>query len=230
MNINVGKILKTATETVKGVVELATSAEVLAGVDTERAVTPASFKAALVSPSMTGSATLNGMTNNTVSLSGIVTTLELEVGDVIRIQYSGYAKLHSVESITNNNLIIVNYEHAGNRGNGSLKLPNTTASVTVTRIAKWFNAPIGLGQAWVSVMSYRAFTTIYINTTGRPIMVNIDTSTSSAVSTGSSDGSITWVTLSTDAAYGVAYIVPSGHLYRQGKASSGTLQSWVEVR
>ena len=44
MDINVGKILKTATETVKGVVELATSAEVLAGVDTERAITPATLK------------------------------------------------------------------------------------------------------------------------------------------------------------------------------------------
>ena len=47
MDINIGKILKTATETVKGVVELATSAEVLAGVDTERAVTPAGLKAGL---------------------------------------------------------------------------------------------------------------------------------------------------------------------------------------
>ena len=46
MDINIGKILKTATETVKGVVELATSAEVLAGVDTERAVTPAGLKVA----------------------------------------------------------------------------------------------------------------------------------------------------------------------------------------
>ncbi len=35
-----------ASETVKGVVELATPAEVLAGTDTERAVTPAGFKAA----------------------------------------------------------------------------------------------------------------------------------------------------------------------------------------
>ena len=46
MDINIGKILQTATETVKGVVELATSAEVLAGVDTERAVTPAGLKEA----------------------------------------------------------------------------------------------------------------------------------------------------------------------------------------
>ena len=55
MEINVGKILKTATETVKGVVELATSAEVLAGVDTERAVTPAGLKAALASSPLASS-------------------------------------------------------------------------------------------------------------------------------------------------------------------------------
>ena len=55
MDINIGKILKTATETVKGVVELATSAEVLAGVDTERAVTPAGLKAALASSTLASS-------------------------------------------------------------------------------------------------------------------------------------------------------------------------------
>jgi hypothetical protein len=161
-----------ATETVKGLVELATSAEVLAGVDNERAVTPAGFKAALVSPSMTGSATLNGTTDNTVQLTDIVTTLGLEVGDVIRIQYTGYNKLHTVESITDNSNIIVNYEHAGNRGNGSLKLPNTTASVTVTRISKWYNAPLGLGQGWVGLIANRAAETTYTNTTGKEIAIS----------------------------------------------------------
>ena len=126
-------------------------------------------------PSMTGSATLNGTTGNTVQLTNIVTTLGLEVGDVIRINYSGYNKLHTVESIANNNLIVVNYEHAGNRGNGGLKLADTTASVTVTRIAKWFNAPIGLGQAWVGVTSNRAVGVNYTNTTVRSIMVSIIT-------------------------------------------------------
>lgn len=107
--------------------------------------------AGYLQPSMTGSATLNGTTDNTVSLTDIVTTLGLEVGDVIRIQYSGYDKLHTVESITNNNLIVVNYEHAGNRGDGSLKLADETATVAITRIAKCYNAPLGLGQAWVGV-------------------------------------------------------------------------------
>lgn len=117
--------------------------------------------AGYLQPSMTGSAALNGTTDNTVQLTNIVTTLGLEAGDVIRIQYSGYDKLHTVESITNNDLIVVNYEHAGNRGDGSLKLADETATVTIKRIAKWYNAPIGLGQAWVNVTSGRAGDTQY---------------------------------------------------------------------
>src|SRR5574344_1563865 len=103
----------------------------------------------LLQPSITGSITLNGTTDNTVVMTDIVTELGLEVGDVIRIDTGAYNKLHTVESITDNSSIIVNYEHAGNRGNGTLKLPDFTGQATVTRVAKWFNAPLGLGQAWV---------------------------------------------------------------------------------
>lgn len=124
--------------------------------------------------SMTGSATLNGTTNNTAQLTDIVTTLGLELGDVIRIQYSGYNKLHTVESITNNNLIVVNYEHAGNRGNGRLKLADTTTNVTVTRVAKWYNAPIGLGQAWI-IMS-RLNSTTYTSPYPRGVLAHLDSS------------------------------------------------------
>lgn len=67
--------------------------------------------------------------------------------------------------------VILNYEHSGVRSNGSLKLPNYTGQATVTQIAKWFNAPIGLGQAWVNVSRSRASGTTYTNTTGKPIKV-----------------------------------------------------------
>ena len=231
MDINVGKILKTATETVKGVVELATSAEVLAGVDTEKAVTPAGFKAALVSPAMTGSATLNGTTNNTVSLSGIVTTLGLEVGDVIRIQYSGYNKLHTVESIIDDNSIIVNFEHAGNRGNGSLRLPDTTASVTITRIAKWFNAPVGLGQAWVNVKAIRAQGTTYTNTTGRTIEVKIIVSDSGSGSWSYAISGL--IIIRGNLASGTneaSFVAPSGATYGAVTLNGNVLTSWMELR
>src|SRR5574344_890416 len=91
-------------------------------------------------PSITGLIKLNGTTDNTVVMTDIVTELGLEVGDVIRINTGSYNKLHTVESITDDNSIIVNYEHAGNRANGSLKLPNFTGQATVTRVAKWFRS------------------------------------------------------------------------------------------
>lgn len=136
----------------------------------QKAVTDA-LNAATDHPTMTGTATLNGSIDNTVELTDIVTTLALEVGDVIRIAYTGYDKLHSVESIADNSNIIVNYEHAGNRGDGSLKLPDTTATATITRIAKWYNAPIGLGQDWVDVTAFRSNDIVVVNSTGRPIQV-----------------------------------------------------------
>ena len=69
-----GSSLPDATETIKGVVELATAAEVTAGTDTVRAVTPAGVKveldkkAALASPTFTGTPkapTAAAATNNT---------------------------------------------------------------------------------------------------------------------------------------------------------------------
>jgi len=219
-----------ATETVKGVVELATPAEVLAGEDAERAVTPAGFKAALVSPAMTGSATLNGTTNNTVQLTGIVTTLALEVGDVIRIQYSGYDKLHTVESITNNDLIIVNYEHAGNRANGSLKLADKTTTVTITRIAKWFNAPIGLGQAWVDVTATRVRSTTYTNDTSRAITVIINSATNRGVQAEVDGFSVyaNYTPDSTPTRGSATFIVPPSSTYLLGLPITGWI--WGELR
>ena len=186
----------------------------------------------VLQPSMAGSATLNGTANNTVQLTGIVTKLGLEVGDVIRIQYSGYDKSHTVESITDDNSIIVNYEHAGNRANGSLKLPNTTASVTITRIAKWYNAPVGLGQAWVSVLNLRSQGTTYTNKTGRMIIATIVSSGGSGVNTYASvDGAYFRNGVSggvSSAQMGVTLVIPNESTYVG--ANLNTLYSWLELR
>lgn len=121
---------------------------------TQRAISEAIAEAAGGMPETDGLATLTS-TNNKIEKPNVVSDLSLEIGDVIQLQYDGYDKLHTVESIINNNEIIVNYEHCGSRGNGSLKLADETATVTIKRIAKWYNAPIGLGQAWVDVRSVR---------------------------------------------------------------------------
>ena len=191
---------------------------------------------ALGQPSMTGSATLNGTTDNTVQLTDIVTTLGLEVGDVIRIQYSGYDKLHTVESITNDGSIIVNYEHAGNRDNGSLKLADQTVTVTITRIAKWYNAPIGLGQEWVDVFASRSVDTTYTNTTGKPIAVSVVGSVSSTrrllLYVDDVEVAKTLETSSNGPENQVFAIVPAGGSYYAswGGVSAGVLVSWAELR
>lgn len=128
----------------------------------------------ILHPSMTGSIALNGTTDNTVVMTDIVTELALEVGDVIRIDAGVYNKLHTVESITDNSSIIVNYEHAGNRGDGSLKLPDFTGQATVTRIAKWFNASAGLGQSWVNLVSSRSVNISYSYIANRAFAVSMN--------------------------------------------------------
>jgi hypothetical protein len=179
----------------------------------------------ILQPSMTGSITLNGTTDNTVDLTNIVTELELEIGDVIRIDTGAYNKLHTVESITDNSSIIVNYEHAGNKGNGSLKLPDFTGQAAVTRIAKWFNAPLGMGQAWVDVTGSRSKNTFTTNTTGRTISVLISGNLNATVLT------IGGGNIPIDDYTGAAsfmFAVPRGADYKLSAWDS--IYAWAELR
>lgn len=128
----------------------------------------------LFNPSLTANATLTGADNKIV-MTGIVTSLGLEVGDVIQftsVANANNQKMRTVESIINNNEIIVNYEHCGNRGNGSLKLSDETlTNATIKRVAKYYNAGLGLGQDWVSVISNRSLNLTYTNTINRSFEV-----------------------------------------------------------
>lgn len=121
-------------------------------------------------PTLTGAATFTS-SSNTINLAGIAPALELEIGDVIQVSGStSNDNLYTVEVINNDNSIVVNYEHRN--GAGPLSLTNETTNVTIKRIAKWYSAPLGLGQAWV-VVSSRSPGTTYTNTTGRTIAVSL---------------------------------------------------------
>lgn len=86
-----GKVTETelpnASETVKGVIELATDAEVITGTDTERAVTPAGFKAAFGEFYPTG-VTPTYVDANTFTVAGDLTAIFTQ-GRVLKITDTG---------------------------------------------------------------------------------------------------------------------------------------------
>ena len=117
-------------------------------------LTWAQLKAAVGSanPSVTGTVTLSN-TPNTVALTDIVTDLGLVIGDVINISGVG---LRRIDSIPDNNSVVVNSAHSTNQSNGPLVLPSNSMSRTITLVAKWYNAARGLGQAFVERSGQRA--------------------------------------------------------------------------
>jgi hypothetical protein len=121
---------------------------------------------------ITASATFSNSTNN-IALTGIG-TIGLEIGDVVQvIGTTNNNKLFTVEVITDSGNVIVNQAHSG--GTTIKSLVDETVSATVKLVAKWFNAPIGLGQGWVAPSRSPGVT--YSNTR-RAMSVNVQAITS----------------------------------------------------
>ena len=121
----------------------------------------------------TGTATFTSTTNN-INLTGI--GLGVEIGDVIQISGAEDAKNNSeftIEVITDANNIIVNQAHANKGTTKNVATRAGDTGVTVKLLAKWYNAPIGLGQDWVDVTTIRTFATAYPNNTKRIIKASI---------------------------------------------------------
>lgn len=120
----------------------------------------------------TGTATFNSTTNN-INLTGI--GLGVEIGDVIQISGADDAKNNSdftIEVITDANNIIVNQAHAGKGTTKNVATRASDTGVTVKLLAKWYNAPIGLGQGWAIVEASRNKAVLYSNNTNRTIVVS----------------------------------------------------------
>lgn len=187
-------------------------------------------------PSLSGDAIITGVDNKIV-LENITPSLKLEKGDVIQIEGSGVQneKLRTVESILGDGSIVVNYEHCGSRGNGSLKLEDFTGPVTITRIAKWFNAAEGLGQDWVNLTALRSIEVGYLSLSNREISVS-----SSGFATNSSGGGViltiagigaidTGSSMSTSIGLGVLGAIPRNSTYSV-HGSNFAASSWMEKR
>jgi hypothetical protein len=122
---------------------------------------------------VTGTATFTNSTNN-IALTGIG-SVGLEIGDVVQVtDTASNNKLFTVEVITDDDNVVVNQAHAG--GTTSKSLVDETVSATVKLVAKWFNAPIGLGQGWVAPSRSPGVT--YTNNTLRAMSVNVEATTS----------------------------------------------------
>ena len=128
--------------------------------------------------------------------------------------------LFTVESIVSDDEIIVNYAHAFGAGTKSL-WHQTLSDVKFKRIAKWYNAPLGMGQDWVDVTTSRSRDITYTNTTGRSLYVLANIS-SVAVTVGG-------VVIGPGKSYedSASFIVPSGREY---SASGNSYVSWMELR
>ena len=119
-----------------------------------------------------GTATFTATTNN-INLTGI--GIGVEIGDVIQISGADDAKNNSeftVEVITDNNNIIVNQAHANKGTTKNVANRVSDTGVTVKLLAKWYNAPIGLGQDWVNMTPSRVNNTLYPNNTKRVINIS----------------------------------------------------------
>ena len=117
----------------------------------------------------TGTATFTSTTNN-INLTGI--GIGVEIGDVIQISGAEDAKNNSeftVEVITDAHNIIVNQAHANTGTTKNIANRAGDTDVTVKLLAKWYNAPIGLGQGWVDVTVSRSAGVTYPNNTNRTI-------------------------------------------------------------
>lgn len=120
--------------------------------------------------------------------------------------------------------------HTGNISSASVAHAATAESATTA-----LNA-LGAGQTWLDVTASRAFDTTYINTTGRPIMVNVGTVGVSNI-TATMVATVGGVSFDVDFTSSPAlnrligvFIVPSGATY-QVRAERGLRpHQWAELR
>lgn len=90
---------------------------------------------------------------------------------------------------------------------------------------------VGVGQTWQDVSGSRAHSTSYQNTTGKPIMVAITGSNTTARTFEASTDNATWITVGSIAGSGydsTFAVIPDDHYYRINGVT--TFQYWAELR
>lgn len=238
-----------ATETVRGIVELATTAEAETGTDDERAMTPLKVKQAI--EKFAGGDLLNAPIV-TVAAAG---TIDLTTGapDTSQLTISGTGVNINEFTVAANRFFVVKMTGASNtlvnsaslvtgRGTnipvvaGDCFLMRSTAANTVEIVGGEFliDRGIGSGQNWQNVLASRASGTTYTNTTGRPIMVNITVGLDNGeVATITVDGVVAAYASQVNVSasnYPMSVIVPAGSTYLLTRPVATTITTWVELR
>lgn len=158
------------------------------------------------------------------SLTGYVTAQQLAdaINSIGAVDLSGLASL------------------AGNAGQ-VFSVANAVAdghAVPKVQMEAFINAAVGSAQTWLDMIASRAAGTIYQNTTGHRIEVNISAANCDNVTPFevSADG-VAWVGVGTYAQYSTGYStmstcsfsVPSGHYYRLNSVTA-SIGVWSELR
>jgi len=195
------------------------------GTSTKQIATTEFVSQALAGIPVTGTAIFTNSDNN-INLTGIG-SIGLEIGDVVQVTGTvSNNKLFTVEVITDTNNLIVNAAHAG--GTTIKSLVDETVSATVTLVAKWFNAGLGVGQGWVKPT--RSASVLYTNNTGRAVFVIVSFN---AANSGADRVEVDGVRITESFVPGgedlpQSFTVPSGSTYEAFK--SNALIGWAELR
>ena len=105
--------------------------------------------------------------------------------------------------------------------NNTLTSTSTTQAVTAAQ-AKFLNdQAFGVGQTWQDVKANRVTGTTYANTTGKPILVVVNTYDGTSIV-----DSVTLRYKGNDTEGDWSFIVPSGSTY----SVTGNIRSWAELR
>ena len=213
---------------------------------------------ALGSPAAIGNGTPNTGAFTTLSTTGLATLNSINITngvtsrnvDAAGYSYRLYPSASGTQSIIQwvnlagsvqwtsligaNNLLQCSTEFAATSFSGS--------GTGLTGTANSLNAGIGVNQSWQDVTGSRALTTTYTNSTGKPIILNIN------ISAGAVSGTQIWISINGGSAFIFAYntnssggvgaagniVIPSGstyYVYVTTNTGSGySLYSWHELR
>ena len=117
----------------------------------------------------------------------------------------------------------------------------TTAQTVTSAVLTGDAIPIGVGQSWTNVTGSRALSTTYTNSTGRPIFISVDLTSSGVGGNKVTNIYVNGNRVATQAAYtttgnnamGACAIVPNGATYSVDASGANVtmgLDAWWELR